>query len=347
MTRRSRLANAVLPLALAATATLPAVASAQLVPPTTTTAPAPTPPPATTPAPAPAAPAAGKLRLKAERVGKLGAVLAGSAVRARGTLTPFVAGQTVKVRFKLGGKVVKTRTVEVAASSTGKSGTFLVPFTAKKPGKLTVQASHAATAELATTRAKAARVDVLRLGAAPGSTGASVRWLQAGLAAKGYVIGEKGVMDARTSRAVLAFRKVTGMARTESADASVFRAVAAGKGTFKLKYPSQGKHVEADLSRQVMVLANNGKAERIYPISSGKSTTPTILGTFRFYRKEPGTNSEGMVNSVYFIRGYATHGYADVPADYAASHGCLRSPIPDSLNIYTWIDLGNQIDVYQ
>ena len=40
-----------------------------------------------------------------------------------------------------------------------------------------------------------------------------------------------------------------------------------------------------------------------------------------------------MVDSNYFIRGYAIHGYAEVPT-YAASHGCLRVPIPDAPAIY-------------
>ena len=52
-----------------------------------------------------------------------------------------------------------------------------------------------------------------------------------------------------------------------------------------------------------------------------------------------------MYYSVYFIRGYATHGYDPVPT-YNASHGCLRNPIPDSKFIYNWIDLGDSIYVY-
>ena len=94
-----------------------------------------------------------------------------------------------------------------------------------------------------------------------------------------------------------------------------------------------------------MVLAKGDKVDEIYSVSTGAAVTPTILGKFNFYRKEPGTNSHGMVNSVYFIRGYATHGYASVP-DYPASHGCVRRPIPDSLHIYKWIDIGDQIYVY-
>ena len=63
------------------------------------------------------------------------------------------------------------------------------------------------------------------------------------------------------------------------------------------------------------------------------------------YEKTPGENSEGMVDSNYFIRGYAIHGYAEVPT-YAASHGCLRVPIPDAPAIYAWVRTGTPVDVY-
>ena len=78
--------------------------------------------------------------------------------------------------------------------------------------------------------------------------------------------------------------------------------------------PRHGHHVEADLSKQVLALIDNGdRVERIYHISSGKPSTPTVLGSFHVYRKSPGTNSHGMVHSSYFIGGYAIHGYFDVP----------------------------------
>ena len=121
--------------------------------------------------------------------------------------------------------------------------------------------------------------------------------------------------------------------------------VFAGKGGFKLRFPNEGKHVEADISRQVLVLADKGKVVATYPTSSGAPATPTVLGHYRFYMKAPGTNAKGMYMSNYFIRGYATHGYHDVPT-YPASHGCLRNPIPDSVHIYNWIDLGDPIYVY-
>ena len=48
-------------------------------------------------------------------------------------------------------------------------------------------------------------------------------------------------------------------------------------------------------------------------------------------------NAKGMVDSAYFIRGYATHGYPSVPI-YPASHGCFRLPIPDARSVFNWID---------
>jgi peptidoglycan hydrolase-like protein with peptidoglycan-binding domain len=172
-----------------------------------------------------------------------------------------------------------------------------------------------------------------------------VRTLQRRLKPLGYVVGAPGQFDARTARAVLAFRKVSGMARTQLADEDVFRRLAHGGGRFKVRFPKHGKHVEADLSLQVLALIRGAKVERIYPISSGKPSTPTILGTFKVYSKTPGTNAKGMVFSSYFRGGYAIHGYAEVPV-FPASHGCLRTPVPDAVSIYNWIAFGDIVDVY-
>ncbi len=122
--------------------------------------------------------------------------------------------------------------------------------------------------------------------------------------------------------------------------------LARGGGTFRLKYPNaKGRHVEADLSRQVLVLARGAKIERIYPTSSGAPATPTVRGRYKFYLAQPGYNSKEMYFSKYFIRGYAIHGYKSVPV-FNASHGCLRVPIPDAVSIYNWIQIGDRIDVY-
>ncbi len=313
------------------------------------------PPPAASPsAPAPAeapaavpAPVAGRLTLRAERVGGGRAVLARARWRVRGTLTPYVAGQQVTVRFVRSGRKLKVKRVTPRPSSTGRSGTFRVWFSTRRPGRVGVRASHAATPELATIVAQPTAVDVLPLRARQGSHGLAVRLLQRRLARLGYVVGRRGRFDARTARAVLAFRKVTGMARTSSADRGVFRRLARGQGVFRVRRPSHGRHVEADLSRQVVALIGaGGKVERIYPTSSGAPSTPTILGSFRIYKKDFGTNALGMVHAAYFAGGYALHGYRSVPT-YNASHGCLRLPVPDALSVFRWVRHGTRVDTYR
>jgi hypothetical protein len=285
------------------------------------------------------------LSLTPERVGGDRVALAGQPWRVRVVLQPWVEGQAATVRFYRHGKRIAAVPVAFQRSATGKSGIAVVPFASKLPARVEVRASHLANPVMGTLVAKPVRVNVVALRARPGARGPAVRLLQTQLSALGYVVGKRGLFDDRTGRAVLAFRKVTGMARTNNASSEVFKALAKGRGHFRLRHPEHGKHVEADLSRQVIALARGGKVERIYPISSGKPSTPTVIGSFRVYTKSPGYNAKGMYFSNYFIRGYAIHGYASVPV-FAASHGCLRVPIPDAISIYNWLRVGNIVDVY-
>jgi hypothetical protein len=199
---------------------------------------------------------------------------------------------------------------------------------------------------VARTAATPRRIDVIVPRASRGSRSASVRWLQRKLDEMHYAVPRSGRFDDATARAVLAYRKVNKMARTSVADRAVFEKLAAGEGEFKVRYPNHGRHVEGDLTHQVLALINpGGKVYKIYHTSSGAPATPTVRGSFRVYLKTPGTNAKGMVHSSYFIRGYAIHGYASVPT-YPASHGCFRVPIPDASFIYNWVRMGTPVDVY-
>ena len=93
------------------------------------------------------------------------------------------------------------------------------------------------------------------------------------------------------------------------------------------------------------MLLRGRKVDRIYTTSSGKSSTPTVLGRFKVYQRSFGTNALGMVHSSYFIGGYAIHGYLDVPT-FPASHGCLRVPVPNAFSIFNWLRIGDRVDVY-
>jgi len=172
-----------------------------------------------------------------------------------------------------------------------------------------------------------------------------VRLLQHGLRRLRYAVPLSGRLDAATQRAVLAWRKMTGRPRNFSVSPDVIRGVLGGRGTFRVRHPEDGHHVEADLSRQVLALIDGDKVRRIFHTSSGKPSTPTVQGRFKIYRKEFGTNSEGMVDASYFIGGYAIHGYVEVPV-FNASHGCLRVPIPDAASIQRWLRFGDVVWVY-
>jgi lipoprotein-anchoring transpeptidase ErfK/SrfK len=262
----------------------------------------------------------------------------------RGVLTPYVPGQQATVRLYAGGRRIASRRLAVRPGRSGR-GVFRVGMTVARASRVLVRASHQATPELGTAVAAPARLDVLPRRAGPGSSREGVALMQAHLRRLGYVTGRAGTFDGRTARAVLAFRKVTGMARTTRASKNVMRRIARGQGAFTIRRPTHGRHIEADLTRQVIALIEGGKVRRIYPISSGAPGTPTVVGSFRVYSKTPGTNAKGMVDSAYFIRGYATHGYPSVPI-YPASHGCLRVPIPDARSLFNWIRIGTPVDVY-
>lgn len=313
---------------------------------TTTTTPAATTPTTTTPAPEPKPIPRGSITSTPAGVnGTYKAVLAGSTFTVSGRLSIYVPGQRVVVRITRGGKRVVTK--DAAVKKDGRRGTYRVVFTARGAGRWAVSAVHPATAGQRLLKARTFHLQILDRSVRSGERGLTVKILQSMLRKKGYVPGQYGVYDARTGRAVQAFRKMTNMSRSFTASEGVFQALQAGKGGFSVRYKSHGRHVEADLTHQVLALiGSDGKPDRLYTMSSGKPSTPTVLGSYRVYMREPGTNSHGMVYSSYFIRGYAIHGYYEVPP-YPASHGCLRVPVPDAVPIWNWIGgTGVPVDVY-
>jgi hypothetical protein len=271
--------------------------------------------------------------------------LTGESVVVRGVVEPYVAHQRVVVRFYLDGRLAQTRTVGVQSLGNG-AGQFHVPYAASRAGVASVRAEHAASAQEGAFAARSGEVRFVGADMGEGARGPAVGLLQSQLRALHYAVPVNGDFEEATGRAVVAFRKLTGLARVASTDATVFHLLEHGAGAFKVRYPRDGRHVEADLTRQVLAeIEPGGRVRDIYTMSSGKPSTPTVIGHFLVYSKTPGTNAKGMVDSNYFIRGYAIHGYAEVPV-YAASHGCLRVPIPDAPAIFTWVQLGTPVDVY-
>jgi L,D-transpeptidase catalytic domain len=294
-------------------------------------------------APGDAAPFDVKLELKGVKEGK---VDVGDRVTAVGTVKPFVPGQRVTVTLLRKGKTKLTKHTlvrEVRGKNYGRfklrSGKLL------KGGTYRFRVDKDRTANQAGGKFTSNGFGLRFPDLDPGDSSNAVKVFNRLLKKRGYYAPGGKQYGSGTGRAVLAFHKVNGQARNQNATAGDFAKLAAGKGDYKLKYAGAGKHVEVDISRQVMVLAKGGKPKYTFHISSGAPATPSDRGHFQFYRKDPGYNSLGMYYSVYYNRGEATHGYHAVPT-YPASHGCLRNPIPNSIFIYNWIDLGDDIWVY-
>jgi hypothetical protein len=267
-----------------------------------------------------------------------------STVPVTGTLTPFAPNQKVAVSFFLNGRQIERKTVRVRKGKGG-AGVFEVRIRIVRAGKYAVSAKHAPTALLGgdSTVRKSWRVSFPALPA--GKCGPVVVGFKKALRKLGYVTNDGRCLGGKTQRGVLAYRRVNGMSQNFHAGAGLVKKVFAGRGSYEVRHPGAGTHVEAPLGKQVLVFAKGDRPVAIYPISSGKSSTPTVTGHFEFIRTEPGYNSHGMYYSWYFYGGYAVHGYESVP-DYPASHGCLRTFIADQPEIYERIQFGEDIFVF-
>ncbi len=159
-------------------------------------------------------------------------------------------------------------------------------------------------------------------------------------------IPQSGVYDQKTGLAIDAYHRLLGHGTSQSLDGLTVSELLAGRGAFTVRYPGDGKHVEGNLSRQLLALIDGSKVQAIYPISSGKPSTPTILGRFHVYLRTPGYLPDGMYYSDFFSGGYAIHGFDPAP-DYPASHGCMRVPITDAISIWNWLSVGVGVDVYE
>jgi hypothetical protein len=293
-------------------------------------------------------PATAQLAYRLNLVGHTGVpvVFTGSTFRVRGNLVPYVAGQKVRVRFFRDGQPLATKVVHVLAPSSGTAGKFVVNFHTKYPGRVVAGITHVATPEQAYAHATTPAINVIGHTATIGQSTSTVKVMQRLLKRAGYVPSLDGTYDQKTGFAVLAFRKMSGLDRvTTVASHTMLRRLINGGGQFHVLFPHQGRHAEGDLGHQVLALVNGSKVERLYPISSGKPSTPTVIGTFRIYSRVPGYLPDGMYYSSFFIRGYAIHGYDPSPI-YPASHGCLRTQIAQAIEIYDWLSLGDYVDTY-
>ena len=260
-----------------------------------------------------------------------GLAVVGGNLYVRGRLRPKNAGA-----LKL---TVRGRHRQVAVGATGR---FRAPIPTRRAGRLRITLTlQPAAGFTAARRTLAGRVQapVLRVG----SRGPAVRLLERRLRGLRYVVrGVNGYYGSDTRDAVYAFEKVEGLGRDGVVDLRLWRRLLDAR-TPRAAVP-RGTHVEVDKSRQVLFEVVRGKVVRIVHVSTG-ATGNTPVGRWRIYRKSPGTNSLGMYYSLYFLRGFAMHGYASVPP-FPASHGCVRVPMWYALGLYSRWSLGDVVRVF-
>jgi murein L,D-transpeptidase YcbB/YkuD len=180
-----------------------------------------------------------------------------------------------------------------------------------------------------------------------GARGPEVVQLQQRLTDLRYDVGRvDGVFGSSTHHAVIAFQKVNGLARD---------GIVGPRTRAALRAPVQltparsltGSYVEVDLTRQVLILAKDGRTVRIFNVSTGKASTPTPVGRFVIERRIDGwrTSRLGTLwRPAYFHRGYAIHGYSSVPST-AASSGCVRIPNASMNRLWSSVPVGTPVEV--
>jgi L,D-transpeptidase catalytic domain len=267
-------------------------------------------------------------------------------VEISGRIRPYVMGQRFLVSESVGGRRFKTVKLAARCLAGTNTGSFELKVAAPRAGEVTVKLRHATTKTMKAFKLQGS-FDSLNPNVGLGATGVFVELLQQQLAALHLFIPQTGKFDLGTELALDAYHRLLGEGEgIETLGPKTVTALLNGDGSFHVRFAKQGNHAEGDLSDQLLAFIDDGtKVQWIFPISSGKPSTPTILGNFQIYYKEPEYTSDGMYFSSFFHGGYAIHGYNPAP-DYPASHGCMRLPMVDAIPAYGWTRVGDWVDTY-
>ena len=174
-----------------------------------------------------------------------------------------------------------------------------------------------------------------------GSRGPSVRAVEERLRALRYALPRvDGYYGLDTHQAVLAFQKLERLPWTGRVDARVWSRLQRANVP---RARHAGTHIEVSKGQQVLLVVRQGVVEKIVHVSTG-ATGNTPLGRWHVYRKVSGWDWV-LWYPMYFLRGFAIHGYPSVPS-YPASHGCVRVPMWIAPQLYATHTWGSTVFVY-
>ena len=255
-----------------------------------------------------------------------GTRLPGGRLALRGRLTPAAAG-TIAV----GGKAVRV----------GGDGRFRVRTHAERAGRTCTGVRLRRAAGWAKLGKRKRCVTIAAPALATGSRGPAVRFLERRLDRLHYLLANRNAsFGADTRDAVYAFQKIEGLARTGVVGRAFWNELARARTP---RASRRGTHIEVHKGRQVLLEVHGGRVKHVVNTSTGL-TGNTPVGRWTIYRKDAGFNSLGMLDALYFIGGYAVHGYHSVPP-YQASHGCARVPLWAAHGVYSRWSIGDTVYV--
>lgn len=182
------------------------------------------------------------------------------------------------------------------------------------------------------------RLAYRKLDLSRGDSGPLVADLQQRLGARGYWLGAPdGLYGTLTHQAVIAFQKVQGLTPDGVYGAST-RSALEGQPRAPQARSTQGRVIEVDLERQVLMAVLDGQVQFVFNTSTGHGRTYQFEGST--YRATTTTGQRRITRQIdgmreaergqlwrpkYFddTRGIAIHGSTSVPS-YPASAGCVR-----------------------
>lgn len=216
----------------------------------------------------------------------------------------------------------------IALLATGLTGVWLTWDPAPAAAAPVIAGSTTSTANPAATPPSPTGLAWLGPALGPGSQGQDVALAQWLLLGRGFWMQDRlGSYGESTRNAVVAFQKFNGLPRTGVVDFWTRIGIAQGGPRVSPVRAAQGRQVEVDLARQIMIVSTSGAVDAVFNISSGAKATPTVRGEFRVYRQIKGRHVAPLgvlFSPKFFTGGYAIHGSLSVPT-YPASHGCVRT----------------------
>jgi hypothetical protein len=237
----------------------------------------------------------------------------------------------IHVRIRRDGKLVLSKTY---------FGSTRIGLGTRRPGSLRVAVTAEPLEGWSPAMQTAATLVVARR-LQLGSRGPSVHALETRLRELRYALRRvDSVFALDTYQAVLTFQKVAGLPWTGRVDARLWRRLERARPP-RARY--RGSHIEVSKGRQYLLAVRDGVVTAAVHVSTG-ATGNTPLGRWRVYRKVGGWHGV-LWYPLYFLRGFAIHGYPSVPA-YPASHGCVRVPMWIAPRLYASNAWGSTVYVY-